>query len=200
MKKNQTKQKIKKGDKGYIHSQKIKRTLITAGLFALPLGIFFIGLFQTKTRLNLFTFVAIMGCLPACKSVVSMIMMFLQKPMSEEVYEKTSKTVKDGMILYELCFTAYEKTTAVDCLYICGSNIVGYCSSPKAEPAFLEKHLKEILKNSSRSRDVKIFKDLKPFLDRVRTLEKNKDPKDPKFQELEKKNEDVRDLLLSVAL
>lgn len=57
--------KAQKGEFGYIRAQKKKRTLITALLFLIPLVIFFTGLQQTGTRLNMFTFVAIMGCLPA---------------------------------------------------------------------------------------------------------------------------------------
>ncbi|MCI5994851.1 MAG: hypothetical protein MRZ45_02695 [Blautia sp.] len=56
--------KAEKGDFGYIKAQKKKRTLITLGLFAIPLVIFLTGLHETGTRLNMFTFVAIMGCLP----------------------------------------------------------------------------------------------------------------------------------------
>ena len=51
-----------KGEFGYIKSQKIKRGLITLVMFAIPIIIFLTGLFITKTRLNMFTFVAIMGC------------------------------------------------------------------------------------------------------------------------------------------
>lgn len=50
-----------KGEFGYIKSQKIKRGLITLVMFAIPIIIFLTGLFITKTRLNMFTFVAIMG-------------------------------------------------------------------------------------------------------------------------------------------
>ena len=138
--------KIEKGDFGYIRSQKKKRILITCCLFAITLLIYFTGLIQTKTRLNMFTFVAIMGCLPAGKSAVGMIMILMQKPISEEVYEKASKAAKSGTMFYELCFTTYEKVIPVDCLYISGSHVVGYASSEKADAPFLEKHLKEILK------------------------------------------------------
>ena len=48
-----------KGEFGYIKSQKIKRGLITLVMFAIPIIIFLTGLFITKTRLNMFTFVAI---------------------------------------------------------------------------------------------------------------------------------------------
>ena len=53
-----------KGEFGYIKSQKIKRGLITLVMFAIPITIFLTGFFITKTRLNMFTFVAIMGCIP----------------------------------------------------------------------------------------------------------------------------------------
>ena len=59
--------KVEKGSYGYIQYQKKKRLLVTFILFLIPLVIFATGLIQTKTRLNLFTVVAIVGCLPACK-------------------------------------------------------------------------------------------------------------------------------------
>ena len=78
--------KVQKGNFGYIRAQKKKRVLVTIVLFAIPLMIFFTGLAITKTRLNLFTFVAVMGCLPASKSAVGMILMLMQKPMEEGTY------------------------------------------------------------------------------------------------------------------
>ena len=48
----------------------------------------------------MFTFVAIMGCLPAGKSAVGMIMILMQKPISEEVYEKANKAAKSGTTFY----------------------------------------------------------------------------------------------------
>ena len=57
--------KIEKGTFGYIRSQKIRRSLFTAVLFAVPLIIYFVGLITQKTRLTMFTFVAILLCLPA---------------------------------------------------------------------------------------------------------------------------------------
>ena len=69
--------KKNKGEYGYIHSQKIKRTLITIVMFAIPITIFITGLIITKTRLNMFTFVAIMGCLPASRSATGLAMMLM---------------------------------------------------------------------------------------------------------------------------
>ena len=54
--------KTKKGTYGYIRNERKRRLLITLASFAIPLIIYVTGYIQTKTRLNLFTFVAILGC------------------------------------------------------------------------------------------------------------------------------------------
>lgn len=162
--------KAEKGDFGYIKAQKKKRTLITLGLFAIPLVIFLTGLHETGTRLNMFTFVAIMGCLPASRSAVGMIMMLLQKPVDPEVYRKVEERAGDLVRAYELAISAYEKNTPLDSLVICGYHVAAYCSRPGTDTAFAEKHIKEILKGNGFRADVKIFQDAKPYLDRVSYL------------------------------
>lgn len=167
--------KVNKGDFGYIKAQKKKRVLLTAVLYAIPLTIFFTGLFTTKTRLNLFTFVAIMGCLPASKCAVGMIMMLMQKPLSQETYEKIAARRGELVMAFELTVTAYEKNTQIDSLAVCGNTVVGYSSSPKADLPFAENHIKEILKGNGYRVNVKLFKDLKPYLDRLASLNQNRD-------------------------
>ena len=167
--------KIQKGDFGYINAQKKKRTLITAVLFLIPLVIFFTGLHETGTRLNLFTFVAIMGCLPASRSAVGMIMMLMQKPVSPEVHQKVEAQAGELVRAYELTISAYEKNTSLDSLVVCGYHVAAYSSNPKTDAAFTEKHIREILKGNGFRADVKIFKDLKPYLERVSSLEKQRE-------------------------
>ncbi len=164
--------KAKKGDFGYIKAQKKKRTLLTAGLFAIPVIIFITGLIQTGTRLNMFTFVAIMGCLPASRCAVGMVMMLLQKPAEEELYREVEERAGELTRAYELTVSAYEKNTPIDSLVICGYHVAGYTKSPKADTTFAEKHIKEILKGNGYRADVKIFKDKKPYLERVSMLAK----------------------------
>lgn len=167
--------KVNKGDLGYIKAQKKKRTWMTAGLFALPLAIFFTGLWQTGTRLNLFTFVAIMGCLPAARCAVGMVMILIQKPAEESFYREMEKRAGNLTRAYELVISAYEKNTPIDGLVICGCHVVGYTSSQKADVAFVQKHIQEILKGNGYRSDVKIFKDVKPYMDRVAYLAKNQE-------------------------
>lgn len=162
--------KVKKGEYGYISYQKKVRVLMTLVLFAIPIMIFITGYVQTGTRKNLFTFVAIMGCLPASKCAVGMIMMLLQKPMKSELYEKMKEHVRDMTVIYDATVSAYEKNTQLPCIVISGLNIACYCENTKADTAFVEQHIKKILQGNGYKSNVKVFTDLKAYLRRLDEL------------------------------
>lgn len=160
--------KVKKGMYGYIKYQKIRTFIITFILFLIPLVIYATGYIQTKTRLNLFTIVAILGCLPACKSLVALIMIMMQKSVPQDIYEQAKKANGDLVAGYELVFTAYEHTTPVNTLIICGDQIVCYTPDEKTDTAYLEKHITKIMTvNGFPSVQVKVMKDLKKYLQRA---------------------------------
>ena len=160
--------KVKKGEKGYISYQKKRTFLITFVLFLIPMVIYVTGYIQTKTKLNLFTFVAIMGCLPACKSLVSLIMILSQKPMPQEKYEAAKAANGNLTAGYELVFTAYEHTSPVNTLVVCGDQVLCYTPDEKTDAAYLEKHISKILTiNGYPSAQVKVMKDFKKYLQRA---------------------------------
>lgn len=162
--------KIQKGDFGYIKSQRKKRVAITILMFAIPIVIFLTGLYITHTRKNMFTLVAILGCLPASKFAVNMIMIWLQKPISQQQHDEIAAHVKDMTVIYEATVSAYEKNTPFVSIVISGLNIIGLTQSPKADPAFAEKHIKKILQGNGFKSNVKVFTDQKQFLRRVDEL------------------------------
>jgi hypothetical protein len=168
--------KVKKGTFGYIHFQKIRTFLLTLVLFAVPLLIYVTGIIQTGSRLNLFTVVAILGCLPACKWLVSLIMIMMQRSMDPVLYEQAAQAAGDLTAGYELVFTAYEHTTPVNALVICGDQLVCYTPDEKADAAYLEKHLMKILTiNGFPSVQPKVLKDFKKYTQRVQELQKRQD-------------------------
>ena len=187
--------KVQKGESGYIHSQKICRSFITFILLLIPVVIFFIGLAIYHKRENMFTFVAIMGCLPGCRYAVGMIMMLLQKETDPAVYEKTRKAAGELPALYDCVFTAYEKTTSVDALVLGQGSVIGYSSNPKTNPEYIEKHLTEILQGNNVKRTVKIFKDYRKFETRVKEMAASESAGDEK-----RKNEKAVDVLKAIAL
>ena len=167
---SKTKQKIQKGDYGYIKSQQKKRTLYTILALLAPLLVFFTGLYIHRTRNTVFTVVAVVACLPACKFAVGMIMMYMQKPMKREDYEQIEKHKKGLTCSYELVISAYEKQSFVDSIAVCGNTVVGYTSRAKTDTAFTEKHIQDILRQNGFYVSVKIFTRLGDYTSRLDSM------------------------------
>ncbi|MCD8074147.1 MAG: hypothetical protein LUF27_03765 [Lachnospiraceae bacterium] len=166
--------KVKKGTRGYISFEKKKRFLQTLLMFILPIGIYIIGYVTVKSRLNLFTVIAILGCLPACKSMVGLIMILMQHSMPDDRYDAIKQAAGDLTVGYELVITAYEHTSLVEAAVVCGDQVVCFTPDEKTDPAYLEKHIRQILSsNGFTEAQVKVMKELKPYLQRVSVLAKN---------------------------
>lgn len=167
--------KAAKGTAGYIRYEKIRRTIITAVMFGIPLMIYFTGLAITHTRKNLFTLVAILGILPAAKLAVNWIMILLQKPAQEETVRETQAQAKGLVQAYELTVTAYEGSMPLEAAVICGNEVVCYSSrGDRSKFAFMEKHMAKILSsNGYYGVRAKIFGERKAFLERVGQLAKD---------------------------
>lgn len=168
--------KVKKGNYGYIRYERRKRLLVTLVMFAIPLVIYVTGYIQTKTRLNLFTFVAILGCLPASRSMVGLIMIFMQKPVKPDVYEQEQKAAGSLRAGYEMIFTAYEHTTLVTALVVCGPHVVCHTADEKTDQVRLEKHISKLLAaNGFADVQVKVLKEEKTYLQRVADLNRKQE-------------------------
>lgn len=199
--------KTLKGDYGYIRYQKKRRIIVTLIMFAIPLLLYFTGLYQTHTRKNLFTFVAILGCLPASKSAVGMILMCLQKPMEKELYDKIRPHIHDLTVIYDTVVSAYEKNTQLPCIVISGLNVACYCEDAKVKASFVEEHIKKILSANGYKANVKIFTDLNKFLRRADELYAHREEweKDVPFVPDERypdatRNELVRAVILAISV
>ena len=179
-----TKKKISKGDYGYIKSQQKKRVLYTILAFIAPLTVFFTGLYINRTRNTVFTVVAVVACLPACKFAVGMIMMFLQKPMSQKDYLEIEKHKHALTCAYELAISAYEKQSFLDSVAVCGNTVVGYSSREKTDTAFVEKHIQDILRQNGFYVSVKIFRRLSDYTGRLDSMWEHREAleKDIKFR------------------
>ena len=66
--------KVLKGNPGYLDYKKKAEILRTVIYFALVAAVFFLGYSQAHTKKNLLTIVAILGCLPASKALVGVIL------------------------------------------------------------------------------------------------------------------------------
>ena len=80
--------KVPKGEAGYMADQKKRRIILTAVLFSVPLLIFFSMWIYLGNRKTIWTVLAILGCLPACKQLVGVIMIVPRKSIDPGLYER----------------------------------------------------------------------------------------------------------------
>lgn len=173
--KNTRKRKTKKGDFGYFSSEKKRRLLITAGLFSFPLLVFFVAWAVNGTRMTVWTVLTVVGCLPGCKSMVSLIMILMRHPMDRKLYEEIRKHAGDLVMAYEMYMTFYEKSGYLDAVAVCGNTVVGYTSDPKVDISYLAEQSQKIVRKNGYKVDVKILKDLKPYLERLDSMNEHKE-------------------------
>ena len=160
--------KIKKGQPGYIKERKKRYLLLALIEFAVVIAILLVGYFQTGTKMNLLTVVAIVGCLPACKMLVEFIVMAPHKGIEIEKYNEIEEKAPLLMKVYDLLVSGDDKMMQLDVAVIYGQTVCGYSSSPKTDEAKLSKYLKEMLQNNKCEKvTVKIFRDYNAFLSRA---------------------------------
>ena len=71
--------KIQKGDAGYLRRRKRLLILEAVVSFGLVAALIIAGYVTTKTKLNLLTVVAVLGCLPASRILVNLIILTADK-------------------------------------------------------------------------------------------------------------------------
>ena len=151
--------------------------------------------------------IAVVGCLPACKMLVNLIMLFRCPSMDPQIYSQIQDHCGSLVMSYEMYMTFYEKSAFIDAFAICGNLVVGYSSDPKIDTAFMETEARKILKGNGYRANVKIFKDLKPFLDRLDSMNEHKESleegikfrPDERYPELSR-NELIRHTILAICL
>ena len=161
-----------KGTKNYINSQKKFEVLRTILYFLLPLGLFVIGYITTGKRANLLTVVAVVGCLPASKSLVGMIMYLRYKSCSKENADKIDAHIGSLRGLYDMVFTSYKQNFAVSHLVVQGNTICGFSEQKDFPEKEFQLHLEDILKlDGHKNYTIKIFKDIRKYTDRLDQLQ-----------------------------
>lgn len=177
--------KYPKGTYGYVDARKKIELIWSAIYFALPIGLFLIGLISTKTRINLLTVVAIVSVLPAAKKLTTTIMLCRFRTGSQSFYEKAQAATGKLTAAYDLALTTYDNKLYINAVVLTGHNVILYSETQKDNQSYFEKFLKDILSNNSHgSYTVKLFTDEAQFLNRVKGMAEN-------FQEENKKKEEA---------
>ena len=162
---------VQKGKPGYIDAQKKKYLLWTILEFAFVIIIFTIGYFQTGSRMNLFTVVAVLACLPAAKMLVELITFFPYKTIGAEKAKEIEAKAEYLTTIYDLVVTSEKKAMQVDAIVISNNTIFGYTSNKKTDVDEVTKRLKELMDETKYTKlTIKVLPDYVAFLSRVEGL------------------------------
>ena len=184
----------KKGSYGYLKNKRNQVLVTTILMFAVSLSLFAAGIITTGTNKNLLTIVAVLGCLPACKSTVSFIMYLKAVGCSEEAKEAIEKSVGELIGMYDMYFTSYKNNFPISHIVVEGKNVCGYAEK-KLDVGMCERHLETILKQSGyKDYTIKVFTDLVKYTDRLSQIGEIDREKTPK------RDEEIRRVLFDISL
>ena len=163
--------RVYKGGYGYIEYQKkfsIARTIL---FFAISLAVYGIGYFTTGSSKNLLTVVAVLGCLPSCKSAVNVVMFLRAVGCSASAHEKISEYDDKLTGFYDMYFTSYQKNFPISHMVLKGNMICAYAEDKNCDCNAGEKHIEQMLKQDGyKNMTVKIFDNLNKYIDRLSQL------------------------------
>lgn len=160
-----------KGTKNYLNSQRNYEIARTVLYFGISISLFISGWIMVKSRINALTIVAVLGCLPASKSAVSMVMYLRYRSLSPAAADTIERHSSGLSVLYDMVFTSYEKNFQVSHLAVKGNTICGYTENEKFDEKAFSKQIAGSLRTDGfKDVSVKIFTDLKKYTDRLDQL------------------------------
>lgn len=164
--------KCTKGEFLYFQKKKKLEIFKTIFMFGISAALYIAGIIATGNNKNLLTIVAILGCLPASKSAVSMIMFLKVKGCSEKVYSYISEKVGADKGAYNLYFTSYDKNFDMSHVFVKGMTVIGYTENVKIDENAFEEHIKTVLnRDSITGINIKLYKDLAKYVTRIEQMQ-----------------------------
>ena len=180
-------EKIQKGQKGYIDSQKkIKLLLCIAGLVII-LADFFTGLAITGTRKNLFTVVAILLALPEGKFLATYLVFFKHKSTPEDFIKKVEARNLKYSVVYDCVFSTREKVVPVYAAVLGPDFVLCYTNAANVDRKKFETSLEEFVKAGKVKVKVSLMTEEKGFFNRLDQLSAN----DGKISDYDKETIDM---------
>lgn len=184
-----------KGTFGYLSNKRTQVMIRTILFFGISLALLIAGIITTGSKKNLLTVVAVLGCLPACKSLVNLVMYLKAKGCSKEVRDVIAKEEGKLIGMFDMYFTSYKLNFSISHMVVEGKNICGYTEDEKMDTGACEKHLETMLKQGGyKDMTIKIFKDLPKYCERLKQLNALEYEKTPD------RDDEVRVVLYDISL
>ena len=160
-----------RGTYGYIRKQTIFEIIKTIVLFAMALGLFLIGYLTLGTKKSLWSVFAILGMLPACKSLVGVIMLLRFRSVSADSYAKITNIIENLPVLFENILTTSETSFYIPYIIYSSSTLCIFCNDNKDRIKKLSSHFDTVLsKGGHKDITFKIYTDEDDFLKRCEQL------------------------------
>lgn len=176
--------KNKKGTYGYIKRQRRWEIIKTALMFAVSISLYVAGYIATKSNKNLLTLAAVLGCLPASKSAVNMIMFFRAKGCSVQLREAIGDKAAGLAERYDLYLTSYAKNFQISHLVAKGKTMAGITEQEDFDERACYEHLRVMFaQNGFHDISVRIFRDRERYLERLESLRQSGTGDDREFEE-----------------
>lgn len=190
--------KIQKGEAGYLRAKKKKTAVLTALAFLVVAAIVAAGWMMYHTRLNVFTVVAVLICLPACRLLVALIMLLPHQSIDEATELEISGHTEDLTMLYDLVVTSERRAMPIEALAISSNTVCGYVRSKKVDTAYAARHIKSILKQNKLEKiTVKLFHDYVAFLSRAEGMNSIAAVEQ---RPAKKQEEKIKEIILNISL
>lgn len=187
--------KAVKGCYGYLAAKKVRAAVWTAVLFGISLALFAAGIITTGKKENLLTIVAVLGCLPACKSLVNAIMLFKAKGCSDSARAAIAPLEGRLIGMYDMYFTSYQKNFALSHMIVEGKVILGYTEDEKCDIRACQEHLQTMLKQGgAKDMTITISDKLQKYCEQLQNMNRMEPVNSPK------KDDEVRVILYDISL
>lgn len=162
---------IQKGCYGYIENRKVVTVLRTLLFVSVSIGLYVMGYVTTGSNKNLLTIIAVLGCLPACKSMVNFIVFMRATGCSKALRDEVCAYDEKLTTFYDMYFTSYQKNFPVSHMVLKGNVLCGITESQKCNCNDVEKHLEQMLTQEGiKHMTVKIFSQHDKYIDRLSQL------------------------------
>lgn len=187
--------KAVKGCYGYIAAKRIQAAVRTALFFGISLALFAAGYITVGKKENLLTVVAVLGCLPACKSLVNTIMFFRAGSCSEKARNVIEPLEGRLIGMYDMYFTSYQKNFSISHMIVEGKIILGYTEDEKCDKKACQEHLQTMLKQGGAGdMTITVSSELEKYCEQLKNLNQLKPDNSPE------KDDEVRVILYDISL
>lgn len=167
----QVKHKKEKGEYGYRdYHKRIQLMEVLFGGAMIMAQLLARNFTDNQAAKNVLTLMAILSVLPTANVASPLLAAWRYKTCSPDLFQKTSGLEKTGILLYDLIVTSKEMMIPLDAVMVHPKAVVAYCTSPKTDAKKAEKYLNDTFAVRRLDPNVKIIKDEKMFLKRLKEL------------------------------